>query len=189
MLLVSQRGPRSLRVLLSTSALLPSSRRLTIELGSALLTAIEHILPKAFHRQLTLTSALMGMLDGFCRSARSTSGRVVDSASLAREAVSAEKVIVALTQARTADGNSVVNRILGDHTSARCPKILRSRGSSGRGRARFHGNGPPLGWDRRSNQGHVVHRGATNGTSGQFNSIRDGSVESRAAMDGGHHVY
>src|SRR5262249_5084785 len=44
-------------------ALLPPSRVLTIELGSALLAGMEHLLTKAVHRQLLLTSALMGMLD------------------------------------------------------------------------------------------------------------------------------
>jgi hypothetical protein len=60
---VSQRGPSLLRALLRAAALLPPSRALTIELGSALLTGMEHLLPKAIHRQLLLTSGLMGMLD------------------------------------------------------------------------------------------------------------------------------
>jgi hypothetical protein len=63
MLLVSQRGPISVRAFVRAGALLPPSRRLTIELGSALLTGIGHLLPRAVHRQLLLTSALMGMLD------------------------------------------------------------------------------------------------------------------------------
>ena len=63
MLLVCQRGPRLLRALLRAAAFLPPSRGLTIELGSALLAGMKHLLPKAVHRQLLLTSALMGMLD------------------------------------------------------------------------------------------------------------------------------
>jgi hypothetical protein len=60
MLLVSQRGPTLLRVLVRAAALLPVSRALTIELGSVLLAGMERLLPKALHRQLLLMSALMG---------------------------------------------------------------------------------------------------------------------------------
>lgn len=52
-----------LRALVRAAALLPPSRGLTIELGSVVLAGMEHLLPKAVHRQLLLMSALMGMLD------------------------------------------------------------------------------------------------------------------------------
>jgi hypothetical protein len=63
MLLVSRSGPKLLRVPVRASAILPQSRLLTIRLGSALLLGMEQLLPRAVHRQLLLTSALMGMLD------------------------------------------------------------------------------------------------------------------------------
>src|SRR5262249_28533009 len=44
-------------------ALAPRSRVLTIWLGTALLVGLDQLLPRAVHRQLTLTSALMGMLN------------------------------------------------------------------------------------------------------------------------------
>jgi hypothetical protein len=59
MLLVSQRGPSLLRALVRAASLLPPSRGLTIGLGSALLGGMAHLLPKAVHRQLLLTSALI----------------------------------------------------------------------------------------------------------------------------------
>src|SRR6516162_2686412 len=62
MLLISRRGPSLLRALVRGAALLPPWRGLSIKLGSALLAGMEHLLPKAVHRQLILTSALMGML-------------------------------------------------------------------------------------------------------------------------------
>ena len=63
MLLVSANGPASLRVPVRATALVPRSRVLTIRLGSALLVGLDRLLPRAVHRQLMLTSALMGMLD------------------------------------------------------------------------------------------------------------------------------
>jgi len=63
MLLVSAKGPRALRLPIRATVVLPRSRRLTIRLGGALLLAIEKLLPVTVHRQLLLTSALMGMLD------------------------------------------------------------------------------------------------------------------------------
>ena len=63
MLLVGARGPIALRVPVRASALLPQSRSLTIRLGSRLLIGMEWLLPRAVHRQLLLTSALVGMLD------------------------------------------------------------------------------------------------------------------------------
>ena len=63
MLLVSQGGPVVLRILLRAAALVPSSRVVTIRLGSALPDGLAHLLPKSVHRQLLLMSTLMGMLD------------------------------------------------------------------------------------------------------------------------------
>lgn len=63
MLLVSQSGPKTLRVPIRASFPFLRSRRTTIWLGSALLASTERLLPSTFHRQLLLTSALMGMLD------------------------------------------------------------------------------------------------------------------------------
>ena len=105
MLLVSQRGPISLRALVRAAALLPPSRWLTIELGSALLARMEHLLPKAVHRQLLLTSALMGMLDVVLDDAASSGEKAaLRVASLTgrpcpENLLPAEKLIVALAQA------------------------------------------------------------------------------------------
>ena len=63
MLIVSASGPSSLRVPVRATALLPRSRVLTIRLGSALLAGIGRLIPGPVHRQLILTSGLMGMLD------------------------------------------------------------------------------------------------------------------------------
>jgi hypothetical protein len=48
---------------IGVAGVLPLSRSLTIRLGSSLLLNLEHLLPDTVHRQLLLTSALMGMLD------------------------------------------------------------------------------------------------------------------------------
>jgi hypothetical protein len=63
MLLISASGPSTLRLPVQAAALLPQSRRLAIRLGSALLMGLDWLLPRNVHRQLLLTSALMGMLD------------------------------------------------------------------------------------------------------------------------------
>jgi hypothetical protein len=63
MLLVSANGPALLRLPVQASAMLPMSRGLAIRLGSALFTRLDWFLPRTLHRQLLLTSALMGMLD------------------------------------------------------------------------------------------------------------------------------
>jgi hypothetical protein len=63
MLLISASGPSTLRLPVRVAALLPQSRRLAIQLGSALLMGLDRLLPRAVHRQLLLTSAVMGMLD------------------------------------------------------------------------------------------------------------------------------
>ncbi len=62
-LLIGARGPAALRVPVYASVLLPPSRRLTIQLGSTLLYAMEWFLPPEIHRRLMWTSALMGMFD------------------------------------------------------------------------------------------------------------------------------
>ncbi len=63
MLLVSAGGPAMLRLPIRAAALLPQSRRLTIGLGGMLLAELERLLPRSVHRQLAVTSTLMGMLD------------------------------------------------------------------------------------------------------------------------------
>ena len=105
MLLASERGPSLLRALVRGTALLPPWRGLSIELGSALLAGMEHLLPKAVHRQLLLTSALMGMLDVVLDDAASSGEpAVLRVASLTarpcpENLLPAEKMIVALAQA------------------------------------------------------------------------------------------
>ncbi len=63
MLLVSASGPVIISAPIRAVAVLPLSRGATIRLGRALLASIEHLLPKACHRQTLLMAALMGMLD------------------------------------------------------------------------------------------------------------------------------
>jgi hypothetical protein len=63
MLLVSANGPKSLRVPVHATATMPLSRGWAIRLGSALLASLDWLVPHAVHRQLLLTSTLMGMLD------------------------------------------------------------------------------------------------------------------------------
>ena len=105
MLMVSQRGPSLLRAVVRGAALLPPWRGLSIELGSALLAGMEHLLPKAVHRQLLLTSALMGMLDVVLDDAASSGEpAALRVASLTarpcpENLLPAEKMIVALAQA------------------------------------------------------------------------------------------
>jgi hypothetical protein len=103
MLLVSKSGPKSLRIPVHASALLPSSRGLTIRLGSVLLSNMDQLLPKAVHRQLLLTSALMGMLDVVLDDAASsgTAAALRVASLMARPCpanlLPAEQLIVALT--------------------------------------------------------------------------------------------
>jgi hypothetical protein len=105
MLLISRRGPSLLRALVRGAALLPPWRGLSIKLGSALLAGMEHLLPKAVHRQLLLTSALMGMLDVVLDDAASSGEpAALRVASLTarpcpENLLPAEKMIVALAQA------------------------------------------------------------------------------------------
>jgi hypothetical protein len=105
MLMVSQRGPSLLRAVVRGAALLPPWRGLSIKLGSALLAGMEHLLPKAVHRQLLLTSALMGMLDVVLDDAASSGEpAALRVASLTarpcpENLLPAEKMIVALAQA------------------------------------------------------------------------------------------
>lgn len=105
MLLVSHSAPKALRASVRASAFLPQSRRLTIRLGSALLLAMEQLLAKAVHRQLLLTSALMGMLDVVLDDAASSGkAAALRVASLTAQPcpaklLPAEQVIVALARA------------------------------------------------------------------------------------------
>jgi hypothetical protein len=63
MLLVSARGPIMLRLPVRATTLLPRSRALILRLGRTLLLGLDWLVPQSVHRQLLLTSALMGMLD------------------------------------------------------------------------------------------------------------------------------
>jgi len=63
MLLLSAGGPALLRFPVRATAMLPLSRGIAIALGGALLSGLHRLLPYALHRQLLLTSALMGALD------------------------------------------------------------------------------------------------------------------------------
>jgi hypothetical protein len=105
MLLVSAQGPKSLRVPVRASAFLPQSRGLTIRFGSAVLLGMEQLLPSPVHRQLLLTSALMGMLDVVLdAAAASGEAAAIRVASVMEEPsppglLPAEKIIVALSQA------------------------------------------------------------------------------------------
>jgi hypothetical protein len=63
MLLVSANGPKPLRLPVQATAMLPLSRGWAIRLGSALLASLDWLVPQALHRQLLLTSTLMGTLD------------------------------------------------------------------------------------------------------------------------------
>jgi hypothetical protein len=60
---VSADGPALLRLPVNAIAMLPLSRGLAIRLGCALLAGLDWLVPQAVHRQLLLTSTLMGMLD------------------------------------------------------------------------------------------------------------------------------
>src|ERR1035437_7823289 len=63
MLLLSAGGPGLLRVPVRAAAMLPLSRGMAIALGGALLSGLNQLVPHAVHRQLLLSSALMGALD------------------------------------------------------------------------------------------------------------------------------
>jgi hypothetical protein len=63
MLLLSAGGPATLRFPVRATAMLPLSRGMAISLGGALLSGLNQLVPDAVHRQLLLTSALMGALD------------------------------------------------------------------------------------------------------------------------------
>ena len=105
MLLVSQRGPVSLRAFVRAAALLPPSRGMAMKLGSMLLAGMEHLLPRAVHRQLLLMSALMGMLDVVLDDAASSGEKAaLRVASLTvrpcpENLLPAEQMIVALAEA------------------------------------------------------------------------------------------
>ena len=63
MLLLSARGPLQLRLPVRTAATLPISRTAVIVLGEGLISGLSRLLPQTLHRQLLLTSALMGTFD------------------------------------------------------------------------------------------------------------------------------
>jgi hypothetical protein len=63
MLLLSACAPASLRFPVRATSMLPLSRGMAIALGSALLSNLNRLVPRAVHRQLLLTSALMGAFD------------------------------------------------------------------------------------------------------------------------------
>lgn len=63
MLLLSACGPALLRFPVRATSMLPLSRSLAIAFGGALLSGLDRLVPRAVHRQLLLTAALMGALD------------------------------------------------------------------------------------------------------------------------------
>lgn len=63
MLLVSADGPALLRLPVRATSILPLSRDVAITLGSALLSGLHQLVPRTVHRQLLLTSAMMGAFD------------------------------------------------------------------------------------------------------------------------------
>jgi hypothetical protein len=63
MLLLSAEGPAQLRLPVRAAAMLPLSRSLAIRLSRAMLSGLSQLVPRSLHRQLLLTSALMGALD------------------------------------------------------------------------------------------------------------------------------
>lgn len=63
MLLVSAGGPANLRLPVRATAALPLPRNWTIQLAGSLLASIDWLAPQTMHRQLLLTSMLMGLLD------------------------------------------------------------------------------------------------------------------------------
>jgi hypothetical protein len=63
MLLLSVCGPALLRFPVRATSMLPLSRGMAIALGGALLSGLNRLVPRAVHRQLLLTSALMGAFD------------------------------------------------------------------------------------------------------------------------------
>lgn len=105
MLLVSRNGPKSLRIPVCASAILPQSRTMTIRLGSALLLGLGRLLPKAVHSRLLLISALMGMLDvvlddaAFSGEAAARRVAALTALPTPAELLPAEEVIVALARA------------------------------------------------------------------------------------------
>jgi hypothetical protein len=63
MLMLSASGPALLRFPVRAASMLPLSRSMAIACGSALLSGLNRLVPRAVHRQLLLTSALMGAFD------------------------------------------------------------------------------------------------------------------------------
>ena len=63
MLLLSAGGPAALRLPMRAASMLPLSRGIAIRLGGASLFGLDRLVPRFVHRQVLLTSALMGALD------------------------------------------------------------------------------------------------------------------------------
>jgi hypothetical protein len=63
MLLVSSRGPLTLRAAIRIAARLPVSRLAAVRCGCALLSGLNHFVPGSIHRQLALMATLMGVMD------------------------------------------------------------------------------------------------------------------------------
>jgi hypothetical protein len=109
MLLVSAKGPAMLRLPIRAAAVLPQSRHMTIWLGGKLLAALEKLHSRAVHRQVLLTSALMGTLDVVLdEAAFSGEGAVLRVASLITQdapasLLPAEQPVAALAKAARRD--------------------------------------------------------------------------------------
>ena len=85
MLVLSAGGPVLLRLPVRATTMLPLPRNLALRLGGALLSGLNQLVPRAVHRQLLLTSALMGALDVVLdESASSGEAAVLRIASLIR---------------------------------------------------------------------------------------------------------
>lgn len=63
MLMLSADGPTVARIPVRATSLMPLSRGVAIRLGGLLVSGLNRLTPQAVHRQLLLTSALMGTLD------------------------------------------------------------------------------------------------------------------------------
>jgi hypothetical protein len=63
MLLVSARGPLTLRAPIRIAAHLPVSRPAAVRCGRGLLSCLDRLVPRTIHRQLALISTLMGVMD------------------------------------------------------------------------------------------------------------------------------
>lgn len=172
MLLISASGLGRLRLPVRVAALLPQSRRLAIRFGSALLMSLDRLLPRAVHRQLLLTSAVMGMLDVVLdETAASGQPAVLRISSLiTRQAPTpqrpSEQPIITLAEAtrrkETAWQSEYWETVLQPAVRAFClAESLAITPAPNPG-----GYGPPLGWYRRRHQRHVVRDWPLHGTAG-----------------------